>query len=87
MSFIFLITIIIIMFKGISGFESSSQYVQEQEKNVFPKTLKNMWLGVIIFNPLLSFLSLSIVKIDDIYEHRDNILSHMGNYYDILKFS
>jgi hypothetical protein len=28
---------------GISGFESSSNFVEEQEQGVFPKTLRNMW--------------------------------------------
>jgi amino acid transporter len=34
---------------GISGFESSANFVEEQEKGVFPKTLKNMWIVVSIF--------------------------------------
>lgn len=66
---------------GISGFESSSQFVQEQEKGVFPKTLRNMWMGVVIFNPLLSFLSLAVLPLrgpGGILEHRDNVLSQMG---------
>ena len=36
---------------GISGFESSANFVEEQEKGVFPKTLRNMWLAVTILNP------------------------------------
>ena len=33
---------------GVSGFETSSQFVEEQAPGVFVKTLKNMWIGVII---------------------------------------
>jgi len=29
---------------GISGFESSANYVEEQKEGVFPKTLRNMWV-------------------------------------------
>lgn len=29
---------------GISGFESSANFVEEQERGVFPKTLRNMWI-------------------------------------------
>jgi amino acid transporter len=36
---------------GVSGFETSSNYIEEQNVGVFPKTLKNMWYVVSLFNP------------------------------------
>ena len=36
---------------GVSGFETSSNYIEEQDVGVFPKTLRNMWYVVSIFNP------------------------------------
>lgn len=36
---------------GISGFESSANFVEEQKPGVFPKTLRNMWVAVTIINP------------------------------------
>ena len=39
---------------GISGFESSSNFVEEQKEGVFPKTLRNMWLAVSFFNPMMA---------------------------------
>jgi amino acid transporter len=48
---------------GISGFESSANFVEEQKQGVFPKTLRNMWIVVTIFNPLMAFLALSIIAI------------------------
>ena len=36
---------------GISGFESSANFVEEQSPGVFPKTLRNMWLVISIFSP------------------------------------
>ncbi|GAA4282236.1 APC family permease [Gaetbulibacter aestuarii] len=63
---------------GISGFESSANYVEEQEKGVFPKTLRNMWIVVTIFNPLIAFLALSIVPIPEVVVNQDALLSIMG---------
>ncbi|MHC4392372.1 MAG: APC family permease [Planctomycetota bacterium] len=46
---------------GISGFESSANFIEEQQAGVFAKTLRNMWLVVSIFNPLTAFLVLAIL--------------------------
>jgi amino acid transporter len=64
---------------GISGFESSANFVEEQRRGVFPKTLKNMWIIVSIINPLMAFFALSILPVAEIRaEHSDTLLSHMG---------
>ncbi len=63
---------------GISGFESSANFVEEQKPGVFPKTLRNMWIVVSIFNPLMAFLALSLVPVSDIAIHKNDLLSHMG---------
>jgi len=64
---------------GISGFESSANYVEEQQKGVFPKTLKNMWIIVTVFNPLLAFLALAIIPLSTIDANEETLLSFMGN--------
>ena len=64
---------------GISGFESSSNYVEEQAPGVFPKTLRNMWLVVSIFNPLMAFLALALIKIPNVEGHKEALLSFMGS--------
>ncbi|MGO1584987.1 APC family permease [Mesonia sp.] len=64
---------------GISGFESSANYVEEQKKGVFPKTLRNMWIVVTVFNPLIAFLALAIMPIPEITQHQDSLLSLMGS--------
>jgi len=48
---------------GVSGFESSANFVEEQQKGVFPKTLKNMWVVVSILNPLTALFALSLFAI------------------------
>ncbi|MCB0748330.1 MAG: APC family permease [Ignavibacteriae bacterium] len=64
---------------GISGFESSANFVEEQDDGVFPKTLRNMWIVVSIINPLMAFLALAVVPIPEIKNiYNTTLLSHMG---------
>jgi amino acid transporter len=63
---------------GISGFESSANFVEEQQKGVFPKTLRNMWIAVSVFNPLMAFLALAVVPIPEVSQHEADLLSYMG---------
>ena len=60
---------------GVSGFESSANFVEEQQKGVFKKTLRNMLIGVSFFNPLIAFLALNINKLDEIQANKDFLLS------------
>lgn len=63
---------------GISGFESSANFVEEQAEGVFPKTLRNMWIAVSVFNPMMALLALALVRIPDVPVHQEALLSHMG---------
>lgn len=63
---------------GISGFESSANFIEEQQQGVFPKTLRNMWIAVAIFNPLISLLSLGILPLSQIANHKEDLLAQMG---------
>ncbi|MCB0639397.1 MAG: APC family permease, partial [Lewinella sp.] len=63
---------------GISGFESSANFVEEQADGVFPKTLRNMWVVVSIFNPLMAFLALSIVPMEFVAANEEALLAFMG---------
>jgi amino acid transporter len=63
---------------GISGFESSANFIEEQKKGVFPKTLRNMWLAVAVFNPLISLLALGIIPITIIRRVPPDLLAQMG---------
>ncbi len=64
---------------GISGFESSANFVEEQADGVFPKTLRNMWIVVSVFNPLMAFLALSIIPMNDVAGNQEALLAFMGN--------
>jgi len=63
---------------GISGFESSANFIEEQKQGVFPKTLRNMWVVVLIFNPLVSLLSLGLLPLATIQEVPPDLLATMG---------
>ena len=64
---------------GISGFESSSNFVEEQAEGVFPLTLRNMWAAVSVFNPLMALLALSLVPIAAVEHNKEALLAYMGN--------
>ena len=63
---------------GISGSESSANFVEEQKSGVFPKTLRNMWIAVMIINPLTALLAVMILPLSDAANHTDAFLSFMG---------
>ena len=64
---------------GISGFESSANFVEEQKKGVFPKTLRNMWIVVSVLNPAMAFFALAMVSVPEVRQLYENtLLSHMG---------
>lgn len=60
---------------GVSGFESSANFVEEQKKGVFRKTLRNMLIGVVIFNPLIALVVLDTLPMADIIASKDFILA------------
>ena len=65
---------------GISGFESSANFVEEQAEGVFPKTLRNMWIAVGIFNPLIALLALAIIPLGDLNDaNKTALLADMGD--------
>jgi amino acid transporter len=60
---------------GVSGFESSANFVEEQKKGVFKKTLRNMLIGVIVFNPLVALVALSLNNIETIEANKNFLLA------------
>src|SRR5258708_1432585 len=60
---------------GVSGFESSANFVEEQKKGVFRKTLRNMLIGVAIFNPLIALVILNAMPFAAIAKSTDFLLA------------
>jgi amino acid transporter len=63
---------------GISGFESSANFVEEQQQGVFPKTLRNMWAIVSFFNPVIALLLICIIPLAEVGEHKESLLAFLG---------
>lgn len=63
---------------GVTGFESSSNYVEEQKPGVFPQTLRNMWVAVTVLNPLIVLCAVMVLPIDAIVRNGDAMLAHLG---------
>jgi amino acid transporter len=66
---------------GVSGFESSANFVEEQRPGVFRQTLRNMWLAVTVFNPLIVLAALALLPVAEIIAAKDSLLSRLG--YDV----
>jgi amino acid transporter len=64
---------------GITGFETSANFVEEQEPGVFPKTLRNMWILVLVLNPVIALLAVSIVPLEQVAQNQSAFLSFLGN--------
>lgn len=64
---------------GVSGFESSANFVEEQAPGVFRKTLRNMLIGVTIFNPLIALVVINSMPYGDITAAKDFLLSDAAN--------
>jgi amino acid transporter len=74
---------------GVSGFESSANFVEQQQPGVFRLTLRNMWVAVLVFNPLISLMALQILPVAEILKHHDDMLSFValltgGNLFKTL---
>ncbi|HZK12902.1 MAG TPA: APC family permease, partial [Desulfobaccales bacterium] len=63
---------------GVSGFESSANFVEQQQPGVFRLTLRNMWVAVMVFNPLIALLALQILPVAEILKHHDDMLTFVG---------
>lgn len=64
---------------GVSGFESSANFVEEQERGVFAKTLRNMTLGVVIFNPVIAYVILRLLPLGEIAASKDFLLAEVAS--------
>ncbi|MDR7371619.1 APC family permease [Flavobacterium aquidurense] len=63
---------------GISGFESSANFVEEQKQGIFPKTLRNMWAIVSFFNPVIAILLISVIPLAEVGENKESLLAYLG---------
>ena len=67
---------------GVSGFESSANFVEEQKQGVFPKTLKYMWAIVSIINPLMAIFALALFALPVLHSdaYQNTLLVEMASH-------
>ncbi|CAG8575476.1 6282_t:CDS:2, partial [Cetraspora pellucida] len=65
---------------GITGFETSSNYIEDQKPGVFPKTMRNMWVLALVFNAPISFFATSLMPLSTFKEHQNDIIATLGGY-------
>jgi amino acid transporter len=65
---------------GVTGFETSANFVEEQKDGVFIKTLRNMWILVTLLNPLICTLAISVLELEHIQQNNTSVLAHMAYY-------
>ena len=64
---------------GITGFETAANFVEEMADNrTYVYTLRNLWILVSVFNPLLSLSAMMVVPMAVIYSHPSDLLAIVG---------
>ena len=60
--------------------DSKARPISSKNKRLasFPKTLRNMWIAVAVFNPLMSLLSLGLLPLEEIQQTPPDLLAQMG---------
>ena len=63
---------------GVTGLETSANYVEETRPGVYQKTVKDMWVAATLFNPLIAFFALGVCTNEELYAHPNDLLVVMG---------
>ncbi len=64
---------------GLTGFETSANYVEEQKPGVYLITIRDMWLLASFFNPAMALLALGVCSRQELLSHPNDILVVMGH--------
>ena len=64
---------------GITGFETTANFVEElSSARIFAFTMRNLWILVCVYNPLLSLAALSVLPLPTVYAHSGDLLSALA---------
>ena len=66
-------------FLGVTGFETTANYVEDLKPGMFKKTMKDMWGLVVFFNPVITLMSLCVLDIPFIKAHPNDMLVYVGH--------
>jgi len=73
---------------GVTGFETSANYVEETQKGVYPKVLFNTWLISMLLNPALSIVCMGVLDMNSMESHHRDVLAKVaydsgGKYFGL----
>jgi len=51
---------------GVSGFETTANFVESQMPGIFPTVLCNLWLIVVFLNPIMAFLAMGLMPMSEL---------------------
>jgi len=73
---------------GVTGFETSANYVEETKKGVYPKVLFNTWLISMLLNPALSIVCMGVLDMNSMESHHRDVLAKVaydsgGKYFGL----
>jgi amino acid transporter len=60
---------------GVTGFETSANYIEAQARGVYPRVLRNVCVLVIVVNPLISLLSMGVLPQDLVPGIKNHLVS------------
>ncbi|KDO21986.1 hypothetical protein SPRG_21208 [Saprolegnia parasitica CBS 223.65] len=66
---------------GVTGYETSANFVEQQQPGIFRKTMRNMWAFSSIFNIVLSILSMGVLPLygpNGLIHNANTALANMG---------
>ncbi|EQC28167.1 hypothetical protein SDRG_13994 [Saprolegnia diclina VS20] len=66
---------------GVTGYETSANFVEHQQPGIFRKTMRNMWVFSSIFNIVLSILSMGVLPLygpNGLIHNANTALANMG---------
>lgn len=64
---------------GVTGFESSSNFIEQQKPGVYKTTLRVMTIGTMIINPLIAWIVIRILPLGHISRSNDFLLADAAN--------
>lgn len=65
---------------GMTGFESTENYIEDMKPNTFCKVMRNMWYISFLLNIPLTFLITAVVPLNVVRSHTNNAISIAGEY-------
>ena len=73
---------------GVTGYETSANYIEETQRGVYPKVLFNVWMVSILLNPALSIVCMGVLDMNSMEAHHRDVLAKVaydsgGKYFGL----